>query len=270
MADKNKKAGADKNKKACVACFSNHKGGVGKTCSACNLGACLANRGNKVLLVDLDPQANLSLSLGVKDADRSIYHVMTGEVTVMDIMIGLGENLDLIPSSLDLAGIEVELSSEPGREMVLKELLEPLTSKYDFIFIDCPPTLGLLTTNALTASTDVYIPLQAEYLALQGMTKLTAIVEKVKKRLNKGLRIGGVFLTQFDSRKVLNRDIADAIEECYKDASFKTKIRDNVALAEAPGSGKDIFRYGPKTKGAEDYNDLCDEFLERYAQRAGR
>ena len=250
-----------------VVSFSNHKGGVGKTCSACNVGAGLARKGKKVLLVDLDPQANLSLSLGVRDVDRSIYQVLMNETPVKDVVLQVGENLDLIPASLDLAGAEIELAAEAGREMILKEILEPLLGKYDYILIDCAPTLGLLTTNALTAASEVYIPLQAQYLSLQGITKLTGVVEKIKARLNKSLKVGGVFLTQYDGRKVLNRDIADAIDEHFQALVFKTKIRDNISLAEAPGHGQDIFRYSPKSNGAKDYEGLCEEILAKTSNK---
>lgn len=249
--------------KAKVICFSNHKGGVGKTCSTCNIGAGLANRGKKVLLIDLDPQANLSLSLGVTDVDQSIYEVLLNETTIKEVIIGLSENIDLIPSSLDLAGAEIELAAEAGREMILREAIAPLLSKYEFILIDCAPTIGLLTTNALTAASEVYIPLQAQYLSLQGITKLTEVINKIKARLNKKLKLGGVFLTQYDGRKVLNRDIADAIQEHFKSLVFQTKIRDNIALAEAPGRGQDIFRYNPKSNGAKDYDSLCNEIMKK-------
>jgi chromosome partitioning protein len=164
---------------------------------------------------------------------------------------------------LDLSGAEVELSSEPGREYILKELIEPLRSSYDFIIIDSPPSLGLLTINSFTASDEILIPLQAQYLALQGLAKLVEVVDKIKGRLNKGLKIGGVFITQYDSRKVLNRDVVDTIQAHFKDQVCKTKIRDNIALAEAPSQGLDIFRYNNKSKGAEDYLALSKEVLKR-------
>lgn len=246
-----------------VICISNHKGGVGKTCSTCNIGAGLSRKGKKILLIDLDPQANLSQSLGVKDADRNIYRVLHGGITIPQAIYSISQNLDLVPSTLDLAGAEIELSSEAGREVILRDALSEVLDSYDYIIIDCAPSLGLLTTNALTAASEVYIPLQAQYLSLQGVSKLTGIIEKIKKRLNKTLKIGGVFITQFDSRKVLNRDIADAIEKYFENEVMKTKIRDNVSLAEAPGHGKDIFRYNSKCNGALDYNLLCDEILKR-------
>jgi chromosome partitioning protein len=171
--------------------------------------------------------------------------------------------MDLIPSTLDLSGAEVELSSEPGREYILKELIEPLRASYDFIIIDSPPSLGLLTINSFTASDEILIPLQAQYLALQGLTKLVEVVDKIKQRLNKGLKVGGVFITQYDSRKVLNRDVVDTIQAHFKDQVFKTKVRDNIALAEAPSQGLDIFRYSSKSYGAEDYLALSKEVLKR-------
>jgi chromosome partitioning protein len=241
--------------------ISNHKGGVGKTTSAINIGAGLNKLGKTVLLIDLDPQANLSQSLGIKEQERNIYGALRGEYKLEPIQILKG--LDLIPSTLDLSGAEVELSGEAGREYILRELIEPLRSSYDYILIDSPPSLGLLTINAFTASDEILIPLQAQYLALQGLAKLIEVVDKIKKRLNKDLRIGGVIVTQYDSRKVLNRDVVDTIEAHFKEDVFKTKIRDNIALAEAPAQGLDIFRYNPKSYGAEDYLSLCKEIIKR-------
>jgi chromosome partitioning protein len=241
--------------------ISNHKGGVGKTTSAINIGAGLNKLGKTVLLIDLDPQANLSQSLGIIEQERNIYGALRGEYKLEPIQILKG--LDLIPSTLDLSGAEVELSGEAGREYILRELIEPLRSSYDYILIDSPPSLGLLTINAFTASDEILIPLQAQYLALQGLAKLIEVVDKIKKRLNKDLRIGGVIVTQYDSRKVLNRDVVDTIEAHFKEDVFKTKIRDNIALAEAPAQGLDIFRYNPKSYGAEDYLSLCKEILKR-------
>lgn len=252
-------------RRAKVLCFSNHKGGVGKTCSACNIGAGLAAKGKNVLLIDLDPQANLSLSYGIRDIKCGIYEVLRGNIDAKEAIYTIIENLDIIPSSLDLAGAEIELSSEAGREVILKEVIDEFSSKYNYIIIDCSPSIGLLTTNALTAADEVIIPLQAEYLSLRGIEKLTDVIEKIKKRLNKNLKIGGVFVTRYDSRKILNRQIAGAIDEHFNSTAFKTRIRDNVSLAEAPSSSLDIFRYNSKSNGAEDYNQLCEEILQRHS-----
>jgi len=240
-----------------VISISNHKGGVGKTTSAINIGAGLNILGKKVLLVDLDPQANLSQSLNLTDQERTIYGAIRGEYKLEPVEVIRG--LDVLPSTLDLSGAEVELSGEAGREYILREILEPLRASYNYIIIDTPPSLGLLTINALTASTEVLIPLQAQYLALRGLTKLLEVVDKIKKRLNKELRVGGVFITQYDNRKILNRDVVATIEAHFKEELFNTRIRDNIALAEAPTQGLDIFRYQPKSYGAEDYLSLCKE-----------
>jgi len=239
--------------------ISNHKGGVGKTTSTINIGAGLNSLGKRVLLIDLDPQANLSQSLGIREPEINIYGAIRGDYEMKPLEISKG--FDIVPSTLDLSGAEVEMSTEPGREYILKELLDPLKPLYDYILIDSPPSLGLLTINAFTASDEIYIPLQAQYLALQGLAKLVEVIDKIQKRLNKGLKVGGVFITQYDSRKVLNRDVVTTIEGHFKDKVFNTKIRENIALAEAPSMGLDIFRYNPKSYGAEDYLGLCREIL---------
>jgi len=243
--------------------FSNHKGGVGKTCSVANIGAGLASHKKKVLVIDLDPQANLSLSFGIKNPEKNIYGALSAHYGLKEALTKVNEFLHIIPSHLDLSGAETELNSESGRELILKELIEPVKSTYDYILIDSPPSLGLLTLNALTAANEVYIPIQAQFLAIQGLAKLNEVIGKIQRRMNKNLKIGGVFLTQFDSRKVLNRDVSKTVEEHFKQQVFKTKIRDNVALAEAPSSGMDIFRYNPKSIGASDYTSLVNEIIER-------
>lgn len=248
-----------------VISISNHKGGVGKTTSAINIGAGLSKMGFKVLLIDLDPQANLSQSLGLIDPERTIYGSLRGEYELTPVEVI--KNLRVVPSTLDLSGAEVELSGEAGREYILKELIDPIRDSYDYILIDSPPSLGLLTINAFTASDWVFIPLQAEYLALQGLAKLIEVIEKIKKRLNRGLEVGGVFITQYDSRKVLNRDVVTTIEEHFKGKVFKTRIRENVALAEAPAQGLDIYRYQSKSFGAEDYYQLCWEIRDMHIKQ---
>ena len=244
-----------------VISISNHKGGVGKTTSVINIGFGLNKLGKKTLLIDLDPQANLSQSLGIIEPGKTIYGALRGEYSLQPI--GIVNGLDIIPSTLDLSGAEVEMSGEAGREYILRELIGPLRGSYDYILIDNPPSLGLLTINSFTASDEVFIPLQAQYLALQGLTKLIEVVDKIKRRLNKELKVGGVFITQYDGRKVLNRDVVATIEAHFKDEVFKTRVRDNIALAEAPAQGLDIFRYNPKSYGAEDYLSLSKEILKR-------
>jgi chromosome partitioning protein len=243
-----------------VITISNHKGGVGKTTSTINIGAGLTKLKKRVLLIDLDPQANLTQSLGVTDPETTIYGAIRGEYKLKPVTIYKG--LDLVPSTLDLSGAEIELSGEAGREYVLKELIDPLRRSYDYIIIDSPPSLGLLTINALTSSDEVIIPLQAQYLALQGMSKLMEVIEKIQKRLNKKLKFAGVFLTQYDGRKVLNRDVADTIKKHFKNKVYLSVVRDNIALAEAPAQGLDIFRYDPKSYGAEDYLRLSREIAK--------
>ena len=240
--------------------ISNHKGGVGKTTSAINIGAGLNKMGKKVLLVDADPQANLTQSLGIEEPETSIYGALKGDYPLEPLEILPG--LDLVGSTLDLSGAEVELSTEKRREFILKNILKPLKSKYEFIFIDSPPSLGLLTINALTASQEIFIPLQAEYLALRGLTKLQEVVERISERLNPALRIGAVFITQYDSRTVLHRDVRDSIKNHFGDKLLSTPIRRNISLAEAPTQGVDIFRYAPNSSGAEDYLSLSREILE--------
>ena len=243
-----------------IMAVAQHKGGTAKTTSTINIGAALATFNKKVLLIDLDPQANLSQSLGITDRDINLYTLMSGRGKAVDAIVNVAENLDIIPSSLDLTATEIELSSKIARENVLKRLIAPLVN-YDYILIDCPPSLGLLTANAFAAANYILIPLQAEFLALQGLNRMMDIVEMIKTGINSKLTIAGVFITQYDGRKVLNRNIVKTISELFKSMVFKTVIHENVALAEAPAKGLDIFRYAPKSKGAEDYLSLTKEIL---------
>lgn len=239
----------------------NHKGGVGKTTSTINIGAGLVELGKKVLLIDLDPQANLTLSLGIPRQKYSIYESLRGESEL--VPYEYKEGMDVIISTLDLSGAEMELINEAGREFILRELFDAVVDDYDYIIIDCPPSLGLLTLNALTSSHYVYIPLQTEFLAMQGLAKIKQVIDKVRFRLNKKLEIGGVIATMYDSRKVLNRDVVDTIRKFFGEKVFDTLIRDNVALAEAPAQRKDIFSYNKNSAGAKDYLSLCKEILKR-------
>ncbi|MEL6865702.1 MAG: ParA family protein [Bacteroidota bacterium] len=239
----------------------NHKGGVGKTTSTINIGAGLVELGKKVLLIDLDPQANLSLSLGIPRQKYTIYEALRGESELVPYTVR--EGLDVVSSTLDLSGAEMELINEAGREFIMRELFQPVLEEYDYIIIDCPPSLGLLTLNALTCSDQVLIPLQTEFLALQGLTKIKQIIDKVRFRLNRKLTIGGVIATMYDARKVLNRDVVKTIHKYFGEKVFQTYIRDNVALAEAPAQRKDIFAYNRNSNGAKDYLSLCHEIVAR-------
>jgi len=244
-----------------IIAVSNHKGGVGKTTTVANIAAGLHRMSKRVLMVDIDPQANLSQSFNTNNQERNIYGAIRGVYPAAPIPVLPG--LDVIPSTLDLSGAEVELSGEAGREYILREVLAPLRKRYDYIIIDCPPSLGLLTINALTAADEVMIPMQAHYLAMQGVAKLTEVVDKIRQRLNKALRIGGVVITHYDGRKILHRDMVDNIREHFKERVYATKVWDNIALAEAPSQGVDIFRYEAKSHGATDYTALCKEIVKR-------
>ena len=214
-----------------------------------------------MLLIDLDPQANLTQSLGIQKSEITIYDNLRGEKLISPVEVK--KNLYVLPSSLDLSAAEIELSAEPGREYILKELLSNLKTKYEYILIDSPPSLGLLTINALTAADFVIIPMQAEYLSLRGLAKLNEVISKIQARLNAHLTIGAVFLTQYDSRKILNRDVAYSVSEFFGKDFLENKISNNIALAEAPSQGKDIFAYNKHCKGAEDYKQLVEEMINK-------
>jgi chromosome partitioning protein len=246
-----------------VIAVTNQKGGVGKTTSVMNIGAGLARMGKRVLLVDMDPQAHLSYSLGIAshELENTLYEVLKGDTALDGSIVELG-GMHVLPSNLDLSGAEVEFAAEAGREFLMKEALASVAD-YDYVFLDCPPSLGLLFLNALSAADEVYIALQAEFLALQGLSKLLETIEKVKKRLNPSLEISGVITTRYDARKVLNQEVAEKILDHFGPRVFKTFIRDNISLAEAPSFGKSIFEYKPSCHGAVDYMGLCREITKR-------
>ncbi len=247
-----------------IICITNQKGGVGKTTSALNLGMGLAKLGKKPLLVDLDPQANLTSAIGLKNREftHAVGSFIKDRVALEQVLVwqnGVG----IIPSTLDLSGTEVELSTVPGREFLLKEALEPVVGQFDYVFIDCPPALGLLTLNALTASNEIIVPIQAEYIPLEGVKFLLDTIEVVRKRLNKEIVVSGVIVTMYDKRQNLHREVVDIIRTFFGDKMFRTFIRRNVALAESPSFGEDIFTYKPESPGALDYYDICKEIIER-------
>lgn len=244
-----------------VITIANHKGGVGKTTSTATLGAALALMGSRVLLIDLDAQQNLSFTLTQnEDPDQSVYDTLVNDAPLP--IVGVGKNLDLVPASLDLARAEIDMATKIAREGILKVALEEIKDNYDYILIDCPPSLGIVTTNALVASDQLYIPLTAEALPLKGLTMLDDVVREIRKRVNPNLRLGGVFFTRYNNRN-LNKEVVRMIRERYGDLVFETKIRENIALAEMPLSGKSIFDYDAKSNGAVDYLALAKEVAER-------
>ncbi|MBS7311526.1 MAG: ParA family protein [Treponema sp.] len=244
--------------------FVNQKGGVGKTTSAINIGAYIALAGKKVLLVDFDSQGNMSSGVGVSLDKPTVYELIAGDVeaekAVKHTMI---KSLDVISASLDLSGAAIELVEQERREYFLKEALEPLKSKYDYILIDCPPSLGILTLNGLVAADEVLVPMQCEYFALEGITLLLQGVQKVQKTHNPDLVIGGIFFTMYDSRTRLAQDVVLQVKSYFKDIVFNTIIPRNIRLSEAPSHGLPICKYDPECAGAKSYEKLAQEVIAR-------
>lgn len=241
----------------------NQKGGVGKTTTTVNLSAALAKKGKKVLLIDEDPQGNATSGVGVNKAqEKSTYDVIINETKIEEVIIGSSvKKLDVCPSNINLAGAEVELVPMMAREAKLKEKLESIKEKYDYILIDCPPSLGLLTINALTASNSIIIPIQCEYYALEGVGQLMNTVNLIKKQLNKDLYIEGVVLTMNDARTNLSNQVISEVKKYFKDNVYKTIIPRNVKLSEAPSFGMPITTYAPLSKGARCYEKLAQEVI---------
>jgi chromosome partitioning protein len=244
----------------------NQKGGSGKTTTAVNLGAYLARLGKSVLLIDLDPQANTTIHLGLKshEIQRSVYDVMMDEKLFSDVIHNTDvDNLFVAPANINLSGVEIELAGMVGREMILKDAIEKIANMYNYILIDSPPSLGLLTVNALTATKEIVIPVQTEFFALEGMGKLFHTVDIVKKRLNRDLRVTGIVPTMFDGRTNLSREVMEKIRGYFGERVYKTIIRKNIKLAEASSHGKPILLYDPRSAGAEDYENLSKEVDNR-------
>lgn len=248
-------------------CIFNQKGGVGKTTTNINLCAYLAMEGYKVLTIDIDPQGNTTSGLGLdkNNLDVSIYDVLVSDTTMKESIVrsDLVQNLFISPSTMELAGAEVELINRVDRENIMKNKLKEIEGEYDYVFIDCPPSLGVLTINALTCADSVLIPIQCEFYALEGVSQLINTIQLVKKSLNKNLDIEGVVMTMFDYRTNLSNEVLKEVQKYFKDKVYKTTISRNVRLAEAPSFGLPIMLYDEKCKGAEAYVKLTKEFLKR-------
>lgn len=251
-----------------IVSVANQKGGVGKTTTAVNLSTILAKKGKKVLLIDADPQGNATSGLGIdKDVNFSIYDVLVNDVEIENTLIQTKvKNLDVCPSNINLAGAEVELVSMMSREHRLKEKTNSQKDNYDYIIIDCPPSLGLITLNAFTASDSVLIPVQCEYYALEGLGQLINTINLVKKHLNKDLMIEGALLTMFDIRTNLSNQVVKEVNKYFENKVYKTVIPRNVKLSEAPSYGMPISVYDPKSKGAKSYDKFVKEFIKKNEQ----
>lgn len=253
-----------------VICIANQKGGVGKTTTSVNLSASLAKKGKRVLLADLDPQGNASSGLGIKRheySDKSIYQVLISQVDIHEAIVSTHvPNLDILVANSELVGAEIELVDAERRETRLKDALSKVADKYDFVIIDCPPSLGLLTVNALTAANTFLVPLQCEYYALEGLSQLLNTAGLIKKRLNPELRIEGIVLTMFDARNNLSHQVVNEIQSHFGTKVFGSIIPRNVRLSEAPSHGKSIFDYDDKSVGARRYQELADEVVTRSEQ----
>lgn len=246
---------------------ANQKGGVGKTTTSINLSACLAEKGKKVLLVDMDSQGNTTSGLGLEknELENTIYEVLRDEVSINDAIIEIEDcfgNLSLIPANRNLAGAEIELITAENMQYILKEKLAPIRDQYDFIILDCPPALGMLTVNAMTASDSVLVPIQCEFYALDGLSQLIYTIELIQKNLNPNLYIEGVVFTMFDARTNLSLQVVENVKDNLNQNIYKTIIPRNVRLAEAPSYGMPITEYDPKSKGAEAYTEFAEEFIE--------
>jgi chromosome partitioning protein len=243
----------------------NQKGGVGKSTTAVNLGAALAVQGRRVLVVDCDPQGNTTTGFGIDKLSikRDIYDVLLQDAAIEDVLQPTElELLSLLPATINLAGAEIELVSALSRETRLRQALLPIAKSYDFVLIDCPPSLGLLTVNALTAAEEIIIPVQAEYYALEGLSQLTKVVHRVREALNPTLHVSGVLVTMFDGRTRLAMEVLDELEKFFPEQMFKTQIPRNIRLSEAPSFGKPVILFDVKSRGAQAYLSLAREITE--------
>ena len=247
-----------------IVSIANQKGGVGKTTTSINLSTILAKKGKKVLMIDADPQGNASSGVGVdKEVEESVYDILIGDTEIKDVVIKTNiKNLYVCPSNINLAGAEVELASVMSREYRLKEKLDEVKDEYDYIIIDCPPSLGLITLNAFTASDSVLIPVQCEYYALEGLGQLINTINLVKKHLNKNIDIEGALLTMYDARTNLSNQVVKEVKKYFNDKVYKNVIPRNVKLSEAPSYGMPISIYDPRSKGAKSYEKFVKEFMK--------
>lgn len=241
----------------------NQKGGVGKTSCTLNIGAGLANERRRVLYVDADPQGNLSTALGIQtDGENTLFEVMKGDCSTKDSIVPTNNGADIIPADLALAAADLFLANEPGKELLLREALSQVKDQYDYILIDCPPSLGLMTIVSLTAANEVFVVMSPEYLPTKGLVQLTNTIAIVQKRLNPQIHISGVILNLYDGRRKLHKEASAAIQQQFPSATFHTRIRNAVAIAESPSAHKDIFQYRPSSHGGIDFGALTVEIMD--------
>ncbi|WP_461240514.1 ParA family protein [Paucilactobacillus sp. N302-9] len=252
-----------------VIALANQKGGVGKTTTSVNLGACLAQLGQRVLLIDIDPQGNATSGTGIQKSniEQDVYDVLINDVELKDTILQTAhEGLDIVPTTIQLSGAEIELTSMMARETRLQDAIKTVTDNYDYILIDCPPSLGLLTINAFTASDSILIPVQSEYYALEGLSQLLNTIKLVQKHFNPELKIEGVLMTMFDARTNLGQQVNAEVQKFFGDKVYDTIIPRNVRLSEAPSHGLPIIDYDPKSKGAQVYMALAKEVLSAHGK----
>lgn len=248
-----------------VIAIVNQKGGVGKTSCTLNIGAGLALKNKKVLYIDADAQGNLTVGLGIRntDGENTIFEVLKGECSIEDAIIKTTNNASILPADIALAAADLELANEPGKDFLLHEAINLVENEYDYILIDCPPSLGMMTVNSLVAAKEVIIVMMPEFLSAQGVSQLTRTIDIVQRRINHDLKISGVILNMYNGRRKLHREASEEVAKMFKDRLYKTYIRNSVTIAESPGFGQDIFAYKSDSTGAKDFSDLIDEILKQ-------